>query len=221
MFSIYGMSTNKRYISGGQSTDMLTQSEGELAVRLARKAIDACLSEGKRINSDDLPSVFQEKRGVFVTLNQKKHAKELRGCIGRPYPLLPLGDAIIASAINASRNDPRFSPVKPEELDDILIEVTVLTVPKRINAKPKDLPKKVVIGKHGLIVSQSICQGLLLPQVAVEHNFDCTEFLCQTSIKAGLMPDAWLNGAEVYSFEGQIFEELEPGGEIREKILAD
>ncbi len=198
---------------------MLTKQEGELAVRLARKAIEECLKNGKKINPDNLPKVFKEKRGVFVTLNKKKGNKELRGCIGRPYPVLPLGEAIIVSAINAARDDPRFHPVKPEEINDLVIEVTVLTIPKRIKAKPKELPDKIVIGKDGLIVVASMSSGLLLPQVAVEHGFDSTEFLCQTCMKAGLMPDAWLNGAEVYSFEGQIFEEIEPGGEIKEKDI--
>ena len=152
-------------------------------------------------------------------MNKKKASKELRGCIGRPYPVLPLGEAIILSAINAAREDPRFNPVKPEEIDELFIEVTVLTVPKRINAKPRDLPDKIEIGRDGLIVSTGRNSGLLLPQVAVEHGFDCTEFLCQTSMKAGLMPDAWINGADVYSFEGQIFEEINPGGEVREKDI--
>ncbi len=200
---------------------MLKKQEGELAVHLARKAIEDCLNNGIKLAPDNLPKVFNEKRGVFVTLNKKTHSKELRGCIGRPYPILPLGEAIIVSAINAARDDPRFNPVKPEEIEHLLIEVSVLTVPKRINAKPKDLPGKIVIGKDGLIVATGRCSGLLLPQVAVEHGFDCTEFLCQTSMKAGLMPDAWLNGAEVYSFEGQIFEEIEPGGEVSEKILSN
>lgn len=198
---------------------MLTKQEGELAVRLARKAIEECLKNGKKISPDNLPKVFKEKRGVFVTLNKKKGSKELRGCIGRPYPILPLGEAIIVSAINAARDDPRFHPVKPEEINDLVIEVTVLTIPKRIKAKPKELPDKIVIGKDGLIVAAGMSSGLLLPQVAVEHGFDSTEFLCQTCMKAGLMPDAWLNGAEVYSFEGQIFEEIEPGGEIKEKDI--
>ncbi len=198
---------------------MLTKQEGELAVRLARKAIEECLKNGKKINPDNLPKVFKEKRGVFVTLNKKKDRKELRGCIGRPYPILPLGEAIIVSAINAARDDSRFHPVKPEEINDLVIEVTVLTIPKRIKAKPKELPDKIVIGKDGLIVAAGMSSGLLLPQVAVEHGFDSTEFLCQTCMKAGLMPDAWLNGAEVYSFEGQIFEEIEPGGEIKEKDI--
>lgn len=202
---------------------MLSKSEGEIAVRLARRAIQECLSNKKKIKPDNLPPVFREKRGVFVTLNKTPEliqgTKELRGCIGRPYPLMPLGEAIISSAVNAALEDPRFDPVKKEELNDIVIEVTVLTVPKPINAKPGDIPEKIVVGRDGLIVATDRSQGLLLPQVAADHGFDAVEFLRQTCMKAGLMPDAWLTGAKVYSFEGQIFEELEPGGEIREKLL--
>lgn len=198
---------------------MLTKSEGETAVRLARKAIEECLKNKKKIKPENLPPVFREKRGVFVTLNKMSGTKQLRGCIGRPYPVMELGEAIIASAANAAIEDPRFDPVRIEELNDIVIEVTVLTVPKLIKAKSKDLPEKIVIGRDGLIVATDMGQGLLLPQVATEHGFDAVEFLCQTSMKAGLMPDAWLTGAKVYSFEGQIFEELQPGGEIKEKIL--
>jgi uncharacterized protein (TIGR00296 family) len=200
---------------------MLTITEGEIAVRLARTAIKECLENGRKIQPENLPDVFIEKRGVFVTLNKKKERKELRGCIGRPYPVLPLGEAIILSAINAAREDPRFHPVELDEVGDIFIEVTILTVPKRIKAKPRDIPEKIVVGRDGLIVSTNLSSGLLLPQVAVEHGFDSTEFLCQTCIKAGLMPDAWLGGAEVYSFEGQIFEEIEPGGKIKEKDIRD
>ena len=198
---------------------MLAKSEGEIAVKLARKAIEEYLGSGKKIKPVNLPSVFREKRGVFVTLNKKTEKKELRGCIGRPYPVMRLGEAIITSAINAALEDPRFDPVRKEEIDSIVIEVTVLTVPELIKEKPQKIPEKIVIGRDGLIVATARSQGLLLPQVAVEHNFDAVEFLCQTSMKAGLMPDAWLTGAQVYSFEGQIFEELQPGGEIREKLL--
>jgi uncharacterized protein (TIGR00296 family) len=198
---------------------MLTITEGEMAVRLARTAIKECLGNGRKIQPEDLPDVFKEKRGVFVTLNKKKERKELRGCIGRPYPVLPLGEAIILSAINAAREDPRFYPVELDEIGDIFIEVTILTIPKRIKAKPGEIPDKIMIGRDGLIVSTNLSSGLLLPQVAVEHGFDSTEFLGQTCIKAGLMPDAWLGGADVYSFEGQIFEEIEPGGKIKEKDI--
>jgi len=202
---------------------MLSRSEGEMAVRLARSAIQECLGNNKKIKPDNLPPVFREKRGVFVTLNKTPEliqgTKELRGCIGRPYPVMPLGEAIIASAVNEALEDPRFDPVEKEDLKDIVIEVTVLSVPKILKAKPRDIPEKIVVGRDGLIIVTERSQGLLLPQVAVEHGFDAVEFLCQTSMKAGLMPDAWLTGAKVYSFEGQIFEELEPGGEIREKLL--
>ncbi|MCK4797806.1 MAG: AMMECR1 domain-containing protein, partial [Spirochaetes bacterium] len=82
---------------------MLTTSEGELAVKLARQAINDCLREHKKTNPENLSPVFNEKRGVFVTLNTKNSGiKELRGCIGRPYPVMPLKDAIIISAINAA-----------------------------------------------------------------------------------------------------------------------
>jgi len=198
---------------------MLTKSEGEIAVKLARKSIEECLGNKKKIKPDDLPPVFREKRGVFVTLNKKTEKKELCGCIGRPYPIMQLGEAIITSAINAALEDPRFDHVKKEEMDSIVIEVTVLTVPKLIKEKTQKIPEKIMIGRDGLIVATARSQGLLLPQVAVEHNFDAVEFLCQTCMKAGLMPDAWLTGAQVYSFEGQIFEELKPGGEIKEKLL--
>src|SRR3990172_593293 len=139
---------------------MLTKSEGESAVHLARRAIEECLKNKIKIKPEDLPQVFGEKRGVFVTLNKKSHSKELRGCIGRPYPILPLGEAIIVSAINAAQEDPRFNPVEPEEIDDLMIEVTVLTVPKRMNTKPKDIPEKIIIGRDGLIIATKRSQGL-------------------------------------------------------------
>ncbi|MDW7726400.1 MAG: TIGR00296 family protein [Candidatus Methanoperedens sp.] len=200
---------------------MLTIPEGNLAVRLARQAIEDCLRKGIRTNPKNPPPVFDKKRGVFVTIKKNNNMKELRGCIGRPYPVMPLKDAIIISAINAARDDNRFTPLTTEEIDEVVIEVTVLTVPKCIEVKPEDIPYSIEIGRHGLIVITGRYAGLLLPQVAVEHGFDSTEFLCQTCMKAGLMPDAWLEGAEVYLFEGQVFEETEPGGKVREKILSD
>lgn len=192
---------------------MLSLEEGTIAVRLARSAVETHLS-GETIRTDDLPQVFGEKRGVFVTLH-KNH--DLRGCIGYPEPIMALKDAIINSAINAAVRDHRFHPVRFEEMERIMIEVTILTPQIRIDAEPRDLPNHVEIGKHGIVIRKGIYQGLLLPQVAEEWGFDAGEFLSQTCIKAGLPPDAWLTGAEVYSFEGQIFAETEPNGGIVEK----
>ena len=197
---------------------MLTETEGRAAVKLARKTIESFLSGGEFPKSQDLgidlSPVFEEYRGVFVTLTEEGL---LRGCIGHPYPDSTLEEAIMDSAISAATRDPRFPPVEEEELKNIVVEVTILTQPEKINAAPKDLPDKVVIGKHGLIVKQGYYQGLLLPQVAPENNMDSIDFLSHTCMKAGLSPDAWVKGAEVYCFEGQIFKEKEPNGEVIEE----
>ncbi|HDN65769.1 MAG TPA: TIGR00296 family protein [Methanosarcinales archaeon] len=189
---------------------MLDRDEGTIAVRLARSEIKAHLL-GEVVETGDLPEVFEEKRGVFVTLHKNG---DLRGCIGYPEPVMPLLDAVLDSAVSAAVRDPRFPPVRYEEMEEIVVEVTVLTPPVKIDALPSDLPKHVEVGRHGLIVRKGVYQGLLLPQVATEWDFDAEEFLSQTCVKAGLPPDAWLTGAAVYSFEGQIFTELEPDGEV-------
>jgi hypothetical protein len=188
---------------------MLTFEEGKEIVNLARSAIERWVKERNKIKT----ARFREKRGVFVTI---KKDGELRGCIGYPYPIASLGDAIIDSAISAAVRDPRFPPLGKQELSRITVEVTVLTPPKRLKAKPKELPKLVSIGKHGLIVKKGVSSGLLLPQVATEHGMDAEEFLAQTCMKAGLYPDAWLEeDTEVSVFEGQIFSEEKPG-EVKE-----
>ncbi len=185
---------------------MLTEEEGKEGLKLARAAIEKYLRENTKLKApDDLPALFEEKRGVFVTLN--KH-ENLRGCIGYPYPVFKLKDAIIDAAISAAVSDPRFPPVTTEEFKEVTIELTVLTMPQVLKEKPKDLPEKIEVGRHGLIVKRGIYQGLLLPQVATEYNWSSEEFLCQTCWKAGLPQDAWLEeDTEVSTFEGQIFEE--------------
>jgi hypothetical protein len=194
---------------------LLSLEDGRRAVELARKSIEHYL-ENRSVLKEKLEGVFSEKRGVFTTLT--KHG-DLRGCIGFPYPIKRLDEAIIESAISAAVDDPRFQPVKLSEMDEIIVEVTVLTPPEKIEAKPRKIPEHVEIGRHGLIVKMGPFSGLLLPQVAVEYNFDEEEFLCQTCMKAGLPPDCWLTGAEVYRFEGQIFKEKEPRGDIVEVDL--
>lgn len=183
--------------------------EGKTAVELARHAIESfLLSKQKLPPPDNLPEVFEELRGVFVTLN----AGVLRGCIGYPYPSMKLKDGIIDAAISAAVYDYRFPPVSVSELDAITIEVTVLTLPERIHSA-----EDIIVGKHGLIVKKGVRQGLLLPQVATEYNWTPREFLSHTHVKAGLSPDTL--GAELYVFEGQIFEEIEPHGNVIEKCI--
>ena len=195
---------------------MLTLDEGTYAVRLARSTMEDCINK-TTTEQDEPVGEFKEDRGVFVTLRKKEG---LRGCIGYPLPISPLFSAIIDSAINAATRDPRFMPVESVELEEITVEVTVLTPPEVIEVEPEDLPENVEVGRHGLIVKRGPNQGLLLPQVPIEHGMDVEDFLSHTCMKAGLSPVAWLEeGTEVSRFEGQIFEEVEPYGDIVEKKL--
>ncbi|WP_406658261.1 TIGR00296 family protein [Methanolobus sp. ZRKC2] len=199
---------------------MLTEDQGKKVVKLARDAIETYLWTGEMIDGSEiqLPPVFAETRGVFVTLNKNG---ELRGCIGHPYADSPLKYAVTDSAISAGFRDPRFPPVSKDEMDHITVEVTILTPPERLNLAPNDIPSSIEIGRHGLIVKRDYRQGLLLPQVAPEHDMDEVEFLSHTCLKAGLPHDAWTTGAEVYCFEGQIFAEKEPQGEVLEKDIRE
>lgn len=197
---------------------MLTLEEGALLVKTARKTIETYLREGKIISKPDVPGKLLEHRGVFVTLTKRG---ELRGCIGHPMPTMPLIDSLIDSAISAATRDPRFPPVGLRELHEIEIEVSILTKPEILKVKhPKEYPDHVVIGRDGLIVESRGCAGLLLPQVAVEYGWDAEEFLSNTCIKAGLMPDSWLDrNVRVSRFSAQVFSERGPDGEVEERKL--
>ena len=199
---------------------LLALEEGKEAVKLARRAIKTYLEEDGKIEPPaDLGEKFKEDRGVFVTLNKRG---DLRGCIGRPLPSQSLGDGLIDSAISAATRDPRFPSLKPEELDDITLEVSVLTLPEGIDIKNgKECSEKIEIGRDGLIVKCRGREGLLLPQVPLGRDWDEKEFLSQTCVKAGLSPDSWeQEDVEVEKFSAQVFKEEEPGGDVVEEELS-
>lgn len=191
--------------------------DGRVVVELARSTLDSFVS-GKHPKMRSWSTGFlSEPRGVFVTLNTSAPGGErLRGCIGFPYPVKKLGDAIQEATVAAASEDPRFPPVSPRELDSILVEVSVLTLPKPIeSARRQDIPKLVRIGEDGLIVSRSYSSGLLLPQVATEFGLDSEEFLSQACMKAGLTPDAWLDKeTQLQVFQAEIFVEKSPRGVV-------
>lgn len=201
----------------------LTREEGEFLVKLSRKAVEEHLKSRSIMKApQDTPPKLMERCGVFVTLySLKRGRKELRGCIGFPYPISPLTQAVIESAINSATQDPRFYPVSLGELDHIVFEVSVLTPPQLIEVeKPTDYPSKVKVGQDGLIVERGYYKGLLLPQVPIEWKWNEEEFLCQCCIKAGLPPDCWLlKGTKIYRFQAIIFDEKSPKGEIEQKEL--
>lgn len=193
---------------------MLSQEEGTRAVRAARRAIEEYVRAG-RVPNVELPGEFDGKSGVFVTL---KEEGELRGCIGYPYPEMPLRRALVDAAVQAATQDPRFDRVRLPELGRITVEVTVLSEPRILPAKPLDRPKSLVIGRDGIIVESGNRRGLLLPQVPVEQGWGAEEYLEYGCIKAGLSPDSWVDQrTKVYTFQGQIFHETTPGGTVVEE----
>lgn len=198
---------------------MLSLKDGEYLVQLARRSIRFYLQEGKKAEPDAPPHLMK-RMGVFVTLETFPE-KRLRGCIGFPKPVMELPRGVIEAAISAATTDPRFPRLRINELDSIIIEVTVLTPPQLIRVEdPRNYPSQIKVGRDGLIVEFGWNSGLLLPQVPVEQGWNESEFLSQTCWKAGLPPDTWLSeGVKIYKFQGQIFSETKPNGKIVEKRL--
>ena len=192
----------------------LSDSDGVVLVKTARKAVTEFLSNGNRMKLEsDLEEKFSFNSGVFVTLN---NPNGLRGCIGFPMPDKKLSHAIIEGAIAAATEDPRFPSVKTNELNDIVFEVTVLTPPVEIDVSdPTEYLEKIKVGRDGLIIRHSFSSGLLLPQVPVEYGWNVEEFLQHTCEKAGLARDTWKNeNVKIEKFEGVIFKEETPNGVI-------
>ena len=185
----------------------LSDSDGVFLVKTARTAVTEFLSNGKRIKleSED-EKKFSFNAGVFVTLN---NADGLRGCIGFPMPDKKLSHGIIDAAIAAATEDPRFSPVKINELNEIVFEVTVLTPPVEITVTdPMEYLEKIKVGRDGLIIKNSFSSGLLLPQVPAEYGWNVEEFLQHTCEKAGLEKNTWKNEkVKIEKFEGIVYKE--------------
>jgi len=199
----------------------ISEKDGEILVKTARVIVTDFLKNGSKT---ELGKKFQEDfsfhSGVFVTLN---NPLGLRGCIGYPLPDKKLFNALEEAAISAATEDPRFPPVKFEELDSITFEVTVLTPPTKIEVNDsQDYLSKIKIGQDGLIVKYGYNSGLLLPQVPVEYGWNEKEFLEYTCEKAGLPKEYWQKkDVEILKFEGIVFKEKDPNGEIIQEKLLD
>ncbi len=213
-----------------------TEEEGIFLVKLARAALEAIVTKGEKIPvPDDVPEKLQKDSGVFVTLNiissgeRRKGPREheLRGCIGRPYPQQPLVEATIDSAIDAATQDWRFSAVRPKELENILVEVTALTPPVLLVTKtPEDRLHAVKIGRDGLLIEAPTSfgphRGLFLPQVPIEQHWDVETYLDEICGKAGLPSEYWHKPTtKLYTFQGEIFKEEAPRGNIVRYQITD
>ena len=191
-------------ISETSETFDLSLSEKELLINIAKRSIEDRIKKrgDEYLHSDELKDFLtdnlKKNAGVFVTL--KTEGVQLRGCIGNFISLVPLYVNVYKIAQEAAFADPRFRPLANSELGEIKIEISVLSPLKKIS----DL-EEIEIGKHGIYLIKGPYHGVLLPQVAVEHNMDRKGFLEATSIKAGLPPDAYKHNADIYIFSALIF----------------
>ncbi|MDR3747945.1 MAG: AmmeMemoRadiSam system protein A [Acidobacteriota bacterium] len=172
-------------------------AERALLLKLAHDSIAAALA-GESLDLTAPTPHLDEARGAFTTLHL---LGKLRGCIGYVVPSHSLYRTIAETARAAAFEDPRFDPVTLSEAPYLKIEISVLSPLLPIRAE------EVIVGKHGLVVTQGSRRGLLLPQVPLEWEWDRETFLAQTCLKAGLAPDAWRNGAELQAFTAEVFGE--------------
>lgn len=178
----------------------LTKQEQAVLLGIARDAITSYLRSGTIIEPVQEEESLNQHLGCFVTLSQ---AGQLRGCIGTFTSERPLCREVAVMAVAAATGDPRFYPMGKEDLDNFSIEISVLS-PLR---KTKD-PTEIIVGLHGIYLEQDGQRGVLLPQVAVEQQWDRETFLQKTCYKAGLSKDAWqAANCDIYLFTAQIMTE--------------
>jgi hypothetical protein len=178
----------------------LTKQEQAVLLGIARDAITSYLRNGTIIEPAQEEESLNLHLGCFVTLSQ---ADQLRGCIGTFSSERPLCREVAVMAVTAATKDPRFYPMGKEDLDNFSIEISVLSPLRKI----KD-PTEITVGLHGIYLEQDGQMGVLLPQVAIEQQWDRETFLQHTCYKAGLPKDAWqAAGCDIYLFTAQITKE--------------
>lgn len=181
---------------------MLTHDQRKQLLQIARQSIEAGLSGGPAPDLTTLDDDLRRPAGAFVTLHTA--GGDLRGCIGTIQAVAPLCEAVAANARNAAFRDPRFTPLRAEELKGLHIEISVMGPVETV----EDV-SSIEVGRDGLIISQGGRTGLLLPQVASERGWDRVMFLTQTCVKAGLSGDAWRAPAcRIEKFSAEAFGEL-------------
>jgi len=179
--------------------DAFSAAERRALLDLARSAILAAFTGAPVKLREPPPPCFELRRGAFVTVHVRE---KLRGCIGVIEGREPLASVIVHCAESAAFRDARFSPLRADEVAGLRIEISVLSELFPLAAD------QVKIGTHGLFIRSGHRQGLLLPQVAVEHRLSPEAFLAETCHKAGLPKDAWRrNETELFGFTCEIFQE--------------
>ncbi|MCF7907036.1 AmmeMemoRadiSam system protein B [Patescibacteria group bacterium] len=187
------------------SENSLSAEDRKILLNLAHQSIEFYLQEGKflKIDSEKISPRLKFKQGAFVTL---KKGESLRGCLGKVEEKKePLYNLISKMAVSAALEDPRFQPLRLAEIEDIVIEISVLSPLQKI----KDPFQEIQLGRDGVLIRKGEQTGVFLPQVAFENNWDLDEFmgrLCQE--KAGLEREAWRQGdSDIYIFQAEVFQE--------------
>jgi len=179
---------------------IISEDEKETLLRIAKESVEVTANNKRagRIRIKDIGGILSENCGVFVTLH--KHGK-LRGCIGRVESNIPLHKAVEEVAALSACYDNRFPPVSPDELNDLEIEISVLSPPEKITDISRIKP-----GVHGIIIRKERRSGVFLPQVATETGWSLEEFLGHCSRdKAGIGWDGWKK-ADIYIFTSTILQ---------------
>jgi len=179
---------------------MLSENETNALLHIAREAISKQVLKQMYSPEPREEKALNERSGCFVTIKQ---GGELRGCIGSFQSERPLFREVAAMAAASASKDPRFHPMEADELSNFSIEISVLTPLQKIEDS-----EEIEIGRHGIYLERNFSRGVLLPQVATEHNWDRSTFLQQTCLKAGLPKNAWqAEDTEIYIFSAQIIKE--------------
>jgi uncharacterized protein (TIGR00296 family) len=199
---------------------MITDDIGAQLVIAARAVVEEALGSPQARKPVLPPELSELRRGVFVSIYTHP-TKELRGCMGLPLPRSNLANDLERAARMAAFQDPRFEPLRLDELDRVVFELSILSEPQPISVQRKaDLPKHIVIGVDGLIIEAREGAALLLPQVPVEYGWDAEEYLMHLCLKAGLSLTDWLReDVSLYKFSAEIFAEEEPRGRVVRVVM--
>ncbi|MGI0100270.1 MAG: TIGR00296 family protein [Candidatus Micrarchaeaceae archaeon] len=195
-----------------------TLDQGRQLVKAARNSIELSIINPHFSKGTIKASLseFDSIHGVFVTLEHYP-TRELRGCIGFPRAIEPISESLIDAAVAAAFEDPRFVSVSKSELDDLLVDVSILSSPVQVTGGEKKRMDSIKVGRDGLMVQYGLSGGLLLPIVAMEQKWGKRRFLEETCRKAGLHHNYWSQpNIKLYKFETQVFREESPGGDVIE-----
>jgi hypothetical protein len=179
----------------------LVDREQQTLLEFARRALTAAVERHDFLETPPLNEILQHPAGAFVTLRRRGR---LRGCVGQLAAADPLIQVVAQCARAAALDDPRFEPVRPHELSELDIELSVLSPLFEITLD------QIEIGRHGLLISRGWQRGVLLPQVAAEFGWSTERFLEETCTKAGLERNAWKHpDTQVEAFTAEIFSEAD------------